>query len=486
MTMPLQDLVAAVAGGLANAARKPSVLNYIPNEHGQTQFHKSTSIGRLLVGSNRSGKSIAGCTETVFRLMGRHPYQRVPEPPVKGRVLTVNFDSGAKQIIEPLLQQWIPPSELKNGSWDDSYNKREHILRLRNGSELEIKSHDQSLDSMAGVPRHFLWCDKNPPQDIFKESRTRLLDYNGCYFITMTPVEGMTWIYDELVLKDENNVELIEISILDNPHVSEEARDMLSKDLTPEERAIRIDGKFVPKGGLILKEFKYDKHVINSGLPALEWVWYGSIDHGYNNPTAIYWHAVTPLGIVITFKEHYRAGWTIKMHANKIHEINRILGKVPEFFVCDPSMSQRQPTTGVSLLHEYRDAGIPVVPGKKDVPARINRMNEYFRQDKWYITQECPNLIREFRTYSWKVYNSTKIADRSNKREEPNKKNDHGVDSCGYLFSFMPDLRPLSLELPHQKPKLSKTRTNPTEFPWTIDEGLYRLPEPDLSYGEIP
>jgi hypothetical protein len=45
--------------------------------------------------------------------------------------------------------------------------------------------------------------------------------------------------------------------------------------------------------------------------------------------------------------------------------------------------------------------------------------------------------------YRWKPYDSAKMIDKNNPREEPQKKNDHCLDSSRYFFSFMPDLKPL-------------------------------------------
>lgn len=486
--MQLHELVAAVGSQLADVSRKPNILTYTPNENGQEQFHQSTSQGRLLVGSNRGGKTVAGSCESVWRLTGKHPYLKVHEPPVAGRVLTVDYDNGANLIIEPAISQWLPPSELINGSWEDSYNRRRHLLTLRNGSTLEIKTHQQELEALAGTARHFLWCDEEPPKAHFYESRTRLLDYNGVYYITMTPVEGMTWVYNELVEGQESNtIEVIDISVLDNKHISEEARDLLGKDLSEEDKSIRIEGKFVPKGGLVLKEFNRDRNVIKSGIPSHDWSWYISIDHGYNNPSGIYWHAVSPSGLVVTFFEHYRSQWTVKMHAERIKEVNKEMNKEPGLIIGDPSMSQRNAVTGTSILIEYRNNGVPVVQGKRDVASGIDRMNEYLRQRKWLITENCVNLLKEIRTYRWKTYQSSKVADQSNKREDPNKKDDHGVDSCRYLFSFMPDLRPMHLEEIKEEVNLSRTRTEPSRFPWRVDENLidYSAKDPDLGWGEV-
>lgn len=92
------DFLGQLADGLKQAAKKPNVLSYMPNSVDHENFHKSTKTGRLLRGGNRSGKSIAGVVESVWRATGRHPYQKTHELPIRGRIVTVDKDAGIEQI----------------------------------------------------------------------------------------------------------------------------------------------------------------------------------------------------------------------------------------------------------------------------------------------------------------------------------------------------------------------------------------------------
>jgi phage terminase large subunit len=276
---------------------------------------------------------------------------------------------------------------------------------------------------------------------------------------------------------------MFEVDIASNPHLNQEALKLLSEDLSPEEKEVREKGIFLPKGGPILKEFNLSRHVIKGGGPIpSSWAIYMSLDHGFNNPTAALWHAVSPQGKVVTFKEHYRSKMVIRDHAKRIKEINKEIGREPLMYVCDPSMSQKTAETGTSPLQLYRENGIPLVQAKKDVDGRINKMNEYLQYDLWHITEECPNAIREIRGYSFMIFNSPKIADRNNKREQPKKKNDHCPDSCGYFFNFMPYLTP---EIKNLAKGMSQTLTNREDFPWEIDSSFMTGNPDDYAFGEV-
>lgn len=482
----MHDFLDQLAAKLKEASKKPNVLSYKTNSANHEAFHKSEKVGRILKGGNRSGKSVAGCVEGIWRSLGTHPYYSTHDTPTRGRIVTVDKDNGIKQIIKPLLAQWSPPSSLKNGSFEDSWNNQSSVLTYVNGSTIQVKTHQQEVESFAGVPMHWTWLDEECPLAIFQECRLRLIDYNGNWWMTMTPVEGMDWINDRFLATGAKNVEIFDVDITDNPHLNKLALKLLQEDLTDEEKEIRQRGIFVPKGGLSLPNFDLDKHVIVGDRPVpKKWTVYVSVDHGFNNPTAILWHAVSPNLDVITFAEHYKRKMIIKNHAAAVLEMNKKWGVTPELYTCDPSMSQKTAETGTSPLQLYRDYGIPLVPAKKDVDGRINKMNEYFEHDKWHITQDCPNTIKEIRGYHWKTYTSPKIADRNNVIEQPQKKNDHCPDSAGYFFNWMPYLQ--AEHKANRSPRLvSLTETNPQDFPWQVDSGFMRGDESgDNAFGEV-
>jgi hypothetical protein len=163
--------------------------------------------------------------------------------------------------------------------------------------------------------------------------------------------------------------------------------------------------------------------------------------------------------------------------------INAQLRVTPTLYIGDPSMSQKTAETGSSALQLYRDNGIPLMPGKKDVDGRNNKMNEYFKYDMWAITEECPNAIKEFNGYSFEIFTSPKIADRNNLREKPRKKNDHSPDSAGYFFGLMPYLTPEIKNMSRRG--VSQTITNREDFPWEVDSEFMSREADDYSFGEI-
>lgn len=446
--MSFGDIGEMMRDGLNRAVTRPTIHGYVPHDK-QVRFHSTPERGRLYIGGNRSGKTVGGVVEDIFWLRGEHPYRSLQPAPVRGRIVTVSYIEGIQKIIIPEISKWLPPSDLINGSWEDSYSKSERTLTLTNGSTVELMSYDQKLEKFAGTSRHFTHFDEEPPKAIFDECRMRLLDTAGSWWMTMTPVEGMTWVHDDLYLpglKPGGNVAVIIIDTAENPYVSDAEIEIVLEGLDAGERAARKSGKFVQLGGLAFKKFNVDIHVIPAITDEqlqqiMTWTQYASLDHGLNNPTAWLWHAVSPKGAVISFDEIYGSERLVSDFAREIHGRNKLPGRrSPEIYVGDPAISQRNAQTGDSIQTAYANEGIPIVLGNNDVKIGVEKMNRYFSQGKWVITENCHNLIRELQRVRWKTYESAKKRHDNNLREELHKKDDHAPDSARYFFSMMPDL----------------------------------------------
>lgn len=432
--------------GLRAQVLRPNLYGYKPHEK-QIEFHGSTAHKRLFLGGNRSGKTVGGATEAVMWLTGKHPYIQTPSPPVRGRCVSVDFVNGVEKIVKPEIARWMPASELLGGSWEKAFSKETRILTLTNGSTLEFMSMDQDVDKFAGTSRHFIWFDEEPPRDVYIECLQRLLDTSGSFWITMTPVDGMSsWIYDELYLaaKEDTNVKVVEVQMDDNPYVNWGDANVLLSGLTDEELEARRKGKFIQIGGLIYKMFDPSKHVRDEVTIPDDWLLVAGMDHGFSNATAWLWAGVNKDGRVVVFDEYYKSGEIIRTHAEEVHRINQEHGRYPDYYVGDPSIRNIDPITGTSVLIEYTDYGIPIVLGNNDQKAGINRVARYLTGvngvPQLIITRNCTNLIREIARLRWAHWANKKSRDDKNKKEEQHKKDDHAADALRYLIASRPEL----------------------------------------------
>lgn len=448
-----EDAFRLLAEKLKSHATRPNIYGYKPHDK-QQRFHNSDKKVRLYIGGNRSGKTVGGVVEDLWWATKRHPFKewKWGDEPCRGRIVTVDFLNGWEKIIKPEIARWVPPSDLRGGSWDKAFDKQEKVLWFENGGFIEIMSYDQDLDKFAGTSRHFVHFDEEPPQDIYTECMARLVDTGGHAWLTMTPVEGMTWVYDTIYEKgvagDSELYDVIEVSMTENPYLNANEITIFLDSLDDDERKAREHGKFVQLGGLIYKDFDPESHVVAPMVPPKDWTWVCSLDHGFNNPTAWLWHAVSPDGQVVTFYEHYLSGWTVDQHAAKVHSINKELGRPPDYYIGDPSIRNTDPITGTSIHEEYIKYGVPITLANNDVDAGIIRVARYLRtkqangKPQLVITDNCENLIRELRRYRWATFANKTLQNKNNAQEKPHKKDDHACDSLRYFIMSRPDLTP--------------------------------------------
>jgi phage terminase large subunit-like protein len=471
--------------------RAPNIKKYKPHQS-QFKFHSSPKKKKLYIGGNRSGKTTAGVTEAIWRATATHPYR--PElnqlGPTRGRVAAVDFPKGVEAILIPQYKQWLYPSALVDGSWERSYDKHSRTLTFANGSFIEFMSYDQDLDKFAGTSRHWIHFDEEPPKPIYGECRARLVDTNGEFWITMTPVEGMTWIYDDLYEPNVNNpegtVEIIEVNTLDNPYLTAEGIANLMEDMDEDEITTRVGGGFVRQGGRVYKNFDPTPGAVQvlpdsirdpkTYFPSSNWLWIMALDHGLNNPTAVLWLAVNDDGFVVCFDEWYRSEYTIPQHAEVIKRKIKEHGRYPDLLVADPALAQRTGATGTNMQQEYQKYGLSFILGNNDVKAGVIRVKKYFQPDDYpgsintrhplyggllvppgssdsisvrapegkyprlLIDPRCEKLIWELKRYRWKTYADKKKQYENNPYDEPHKKDDHACDALRYAIMTRPDL----------------------------------------------
>ncbi len=463
----LTDLLLQLGEGLQESAALPNLYSYKPSEK-QELFHKMQNKARLYIGGNRSGKSLGSTIEGIWWVTKTHPYREMPPEPIRGRVVAVDFLNGVDKIILPLWKQWLPKKYLINGSWEESYSRERHVLTLNNGGFVEFMSQDQDLDKFAGSSRHFVHFDEECPKTIWQECLARLVDTDGDWWMSQTPVEGMEWIYEDVYLpakEGTKDIGIVEASMEDNPSLSKAAIERYMESLSEEERAIRKHGQYIHLGGSVFPEFSLVTHCIPTGQfkPSSKHRIVRTMDSGYTNPTVWLWLAVDEDGTIVVFKEHYKAKWNVAEHAGVVNHITRQIlresGAELYLTTGDPAIKQTKEHTGTSIQQEYQKHGINIYVDSIPTDRRIGleRIQQYMKinpkTQKPYlmITDDCPNLIAELPKLKWKKHASAKVAEQKNKLEDIRDKDNHCYDALKYAMTFMADLAPDVVEIETNK-----------------------------------
>ena len=446
----LDQLKLTIAAALRRAAINPGISGYKPQPH-QIPFHDSAKKIRLFVAGNRVGKTVAGGAEAVKWLTGHSETfsSRFP-PPVRGRCVGIDFDNGINRIMLPEIARWMPQSFLINGSWEDSYSKGERLLRLTNGSTIEFMSNDQDVAKFAGTSRHFVWFDEQPNEDIYNECLARLVDTGGCAWMTLTPLNDMSWTRDRLYepgKAGDPNIDVFEASTTDNAYINAAELDILTEGMSPEEKEARLHGTYLSQSGTIYSKVTTPENFIDPIIGSDRWPLYnngrfgfmGCLDHGFRNPTAFYLIAYDNEGRMVVFYEYYHTERLVSENALAILSYINQLGISVDYIVADPSTRNTDPITGTSIQMEYAEVGIYLSMGNNEVKAGIDRMANMLRTNKLFITKDCPKLIWELSRYRWDKFLTGKIAGRNNLKESPIKKDDHGLDAVRYAIMSRPE-----------------------------------------------
>ena len=419
----------------------------------QLAFHKCPKRNRWVFGGNRSGKTECGAVETVYMARGVHPYRKNKKD-VCGWVVSlsqqVQRDVAQKKVLSYLRRDWIEEIVMLSGRKDAPESGVIDFIRVKNvlggSSVIGFKSCDQGREKFQGTSLDFVWFDEEPPEDIYVECRMRVMDKKGDIFGTMTPLKGLTFVYNEIYLNRSNNpetwYEFIDWS--DNPYLDEEEVKTLEGCM--DERALqsRKFGRFGASEGLVYPEFEESLHVIEPFAIPKEWQDNISIDPGLNNPLSAHWYAVDFDDNVYVVYEHYEAGRDIDYHANAIKSICERLdwkrdgqGRVSALI---DSASKQRTLAGVQSVAElFYERGILVNPDvEKDLFSGIARVKSYLNLKNGlpniYIFKNCTRLISELKGYRW------------GSGDVPRKVDDHGLDEMRYYLMGRPKKTPLRTE----------------------------------------
>lgn len=454
---------------LETSRKQDPLLFYDP--HGKQQiFHgfKPAPLKKFLfLGGNQSGKTTGGAVDCLIQTIDKSllPDHLKPYRRYKGNRFKCWVGAPGREEIEDYIfekiNEWVPPSELEGGSFRAAYDKQHHVLTFKHG-QWAFKTYEQETNKWGGATLDAVWLDEEPPKDKLIEAQIRIMRKHGYLLFTMTPVEGLTHMFEEFqpyLEKAELNAEvngkgrefyeddstgLVLVDMDDNPVLSEAAKRLALKGATREEKIARKSGKFVALHGLIYGDFDKDEHELpeleadNEGVyPALKNtnIIIG-IDPGIRHACGVLWTYLTPDDRMVAFEEGYYQGMTIRQICEEIHRINAHYNIQPIYYVIDPAARNRQSQTGRSDQMEFADHGVVTIAGQNDVRPGINRVKERFQNNRLYITANCENLKTELRRYRWRKPPRTEDA----AKEIPVKKDDHILDCLRYVTMSRPYL----------------------------------------------
>lgn len=430
----------------------------------QMEFHRCLKRNRWVFGGNRSGKTECGAVEAIWLARGIHPF-RQNRSNVCGWVVSPTFavsrEVAQSKILHYLNPDWIVDIVMQSGKSSFPEGGIIDYILIKNAlggiSKIVFKSAEMGREKFQGASLDFVWFDEEPPEDIYDECLMRVLDKKGEIFGTMTPLKGLTFVYNRIYLNEADDPEIWHIFMewADNPYLDRAEIEKLSASLTDEQLQQRRYGRFVSSKGLVYPEFDERIHVIKPFNVPKEWYDCISIDPGLNNPLSCHWYAVDGDNNIYVIAEHYEKGQTVDYHANVIWDKSKMLGWHTDSFgrlraLIDSAANQRTLASAKSVSELFLEHGIQVDTNvNKDLFSGINRVKQYLSgvNGRLFIFDFCKHLIKEFKTYYWA------------EGDVPKKKDDHALDELRYYIMTKPEpyKPPLSLtEIQKDKLRLIK------------------------------
>lgn len=430
----------------------------------QILFHKCKKRNRWVFGGNRSGKTECGAVECVYLACGIHPYRKnkITEGWVVSLSRQVQRDVAQKKILDYLPASKIEKIVMVSGVQDSAENGIIDFILVRSEcgglSRIGFKSCDQGREKFQGASLDYVWFDEEPPQDIYVECKMRILDRRGDIFGTMTPLKGLSWVYNTIYLNENQDKEVWceTMEWADNPFLSKKEIKNMTQTLPADELESRRYGHFMQNDGMVYNEFDENVHVIQPFNVPSEWQDNISIDPGLHNPLSAHFYAVDFDGNVYVVAEHFEAQQNVEHHSKKIKEIADRLGWKRDRngylrALIDSAASQKTLASEKNVVELFYDNGILTdTHVNKDLFSGISVVKSYLKSAdgtaRLFIFKNCVNLIRELKSYWW--------GDGDN----PIKKDDHALDELRYYLMTKPINKQIvkKTEIQKDKEKLIK------------------------------
>jgi hypothetical protein len=277
-------------------------------------------------------------------------------PPVRIRITGEDWTHSVGQTIVPELKKWIPAK-----SYETRKNSQgvEYFWKFRNGSTIEIMTHDQDPKLFESWLGDAWWPDEPPPYAIWSAMSRGLFMTNGKVLIPTTPLRE-AWMLDELVLSDRPDIAVIEdVNLWDNPMLYQHDLDVLEgaalskaeieqfflvqmefgdaagllkkmlkerhgeekgdvmwgdcmqdmqierfiQDIPEDERMPRLYGRFKSLQGRVYKDYSPDIHIIESFEVPADWPVFFQIDFHLSKPQAVAYYTVDKQDTMYVIRE---------------------------------------------------------------------------------------------------------------------------------------------------------------------------------------
>lgn len=420
----------------------------------QRRFMQSTSRELLYSGAFGAGKSRIGC-EKAYLLSAKYPNNR-------GLICRKKYTDLRDTTMDTWFRYVCPPEHIER------YNKQEHKMVLKNGSEILFYGLDQPT-KVGSLEVGWIFMDEiiefteADYNMLLGRLRHPIVPFHQIFAAT-NPGDPYHWVYKrfylEQELKEKGFTEVLESNALENPFTPDSYKDSLNT-LKGKYHQRYVEGKWISFEGIVYDCWNPAKHILprdttkydltgdpNNPIPD-DWERFRAIDFGFTNPFVCLWVASPTHKYVgepgkqdriaipfeersfFIYKEIYHSGRTASEHSD---DIKRISGRERyRASFADWDAGDR---------HDLEKDGIPTIRAQKEVSTGIQSLYESIAEDRIFylegslyerdttLESKPQSVIEEFGAYMRPKGKDGVI----NPKEKPVALNDHGLDALRYLI----------------------------------------------------
>ncbi len=400
-----------------------------------------------IFGGNRSGKSAAGAAYVVRKCLAskKQRWWAVAETD------ELSIEIQQRKIWEMLPKE---PGAMKYCYYDEVNGFRNGKVIFANGSMIKFKTYRQGREAFQADDMDGIWNDEEPPIDIYKEQKMRLVDRNGEMIFTMTSLKGITELMSELFddhevvesqyaplvdedlprIVEKNGVRFFMLWSTENIYIHQARLAEDVRVMTKQEIKNRIYGIPMNLSGRIYPKYNKKIHRVPMDIiPTRKVCIWHVLDPHDRKPWAATWWVVDKMGHAYCVREYpWRKNFndmeyddkSIEDYAKLFDEIEvelvRKYGRSVSRYIIDPNFGNstvqkakrtadgQAKTTLVKELKKlgrnYQDAvdmlEIGHIQVRKWLHYEENAEGQMIVAPKMYIGEDCENTDRHLSLYS--------------------------------------------------------------------------------------
>jgi len=382
----------------------------------QEELLEAWDIARFKVftftGGNRLGKTTIGtiigiCTMAGKWLWDNRKIRFLHRKPRKIRYVGQDWEKHIKAVVVPALKEWWPKKR------DVKIRKNQHGIEaywedVETGSILEIMSNKQDVDLHEGWEGDLIIYDEPPKKNIRIANARGLVDRSGRELFCATLLKE-AWIDREVIKKKlddgrpDPSVFNVHGEIYDNVGYGltmEGVKDFESK-LSEDEKEARLKGIPSYKSGLILKNFKRSRNVIEPFVLPVNYLVDIAIDTHPRKPQAVLFMATDQRNFRYIFKEIWQHGSGSDIGDWIVRTVLRHQLRV-ENVICDPLAkgdSNNPNTTFDKINEKLMPFGMVLSTATKDKDSGIIEINNHLlgpnKMPSLFFFNTCIRTIEE-------------------------------------------------------------------------------------------